>query len=162
MAGRRRKVTASPPPQPIGADGYPITSDYGDEAFLRTLEFEDREAERAERTRAQSDEALLRTLERAVMKDHYFPALMDALELCRKENHPLPRWLHDRIWEILDHVYNAKAKNWKRHEAETKRQKSTGDDMTSLRSCSTAVVNNIWAMIFPGRAKPWSTRWPNN
>ena len=82
----------------------------------------DEARERLEQEHANEDAALLRACKRAVVKERYFPALMDALARCRKRNLPLQPWLHEEIWTILDHTYHAKAKNWKRHEAETKRR----------------------------------------
>jgi hypothetical protein len=112
MARRRKRAPATQTPYPIGVDGRPIRS-----------EAEEQRIEGAFQYRMKRDEAaFLRKLEREVVKNRYFPALMDALDYCRRKNLPLPAWLHDQVWAILDRVYNAKKKNWKRHEAETARR----------------------------------------
>jgi hypothetical protein len=105
---RRRKTPAPLPPLPVGEGGWPI-NDRRDEAAI-------------ERERVQHEVAFLKTLERDVVKNEHFPSLMDALAFCRGRTLPLPPWLHERICAILDHWYNAKQKNWKRHEEERARR----------------------------------------
>ena len=54
-----------------------------------------------------------------MVKERYFPPLMDAFARCGKRSLPLPLWLHTVIWTNLEYLL---AKDWKRHEAETKRR----------------------------------------
>jgi hypothetical protein len=117
MARRRRKPAPAVPPEPVGVDGWSIYPDSASEQV-----YEEARSRRVEQARLGNDLAFLRACERAVVKEQYFPALMDALAFCRGRNLLLPPWLHGEIWAILDRVYHAKKKIWKRHEAETARR----------------------------------------
>jgi hypothetical protein len=111
----RRRKTLIPPPPPFSTIAESFYQDAEDQELENIKMALDAELRRA-------DAAFLQACEIDVAERGYFPKVMDALDKCRRRNLPLPPWLHDCVWAHLDHIYNAKKKNWKHHEEETDRR----------------------------------------
>jgi hypothetical protein len=97
-------------PEEIGVDGWPVNHD------------EHAEHERWVQARLANAQRSLELFEQAVIKHRYFPALMDALDVCNQQRLPLPAWAGREIWAILERLYS-NPRNRKRFEAMTARRK---------------------------------------
>ncbi len=107
----RQRKKAEQLPVEIGEDGWPVGE--------RNAEAEAAEHRVWIRGLERHHRMYLDLLRQCAIEDLYFPALMDALEFCLRQNLPLPDWLGQEIEALLSLLYSSKKRMWRRGEGMT-------------------------------------------